>query len=588
MDQSLNLPQTFFKNATRHTSERAFYYCRTRDRRWVDMTWKKYQEDVVSLASWLHETGVQKGDRVALISANRPEWLIADMAIMSIGAVSVPIYATSSHADIEYILEHSGAKILLVDDLERIEFLKSYSIDRIVCFDRANRNLAQTFQAPLSFLSEIRRKRLKLDHLPFDLADDDQATIIYTSGTTGQPKGVMHSHGNLKAALPVIERYLKRDDGQPDRFFSFLPLSHVAELTLVFMGSVVKGSEVAFARSIDTLGEDLVRCRPTILLCVPRLWEKIYERINAGLITASPLKRGLFELAQNLGEMSRIDGDRVYKTQDKFPLFSKVSDVLVGKKLKAKLGLDRCRLLLTGAAPTRPEILRFFGSFGLVIREVYGLTENLCLGVLNDPDLSVMGSCGKAFRGNKVKIAEDQEILFKAPWNFQGYYKNPEASKEAYTEDGWLKTGDLGKLDEESRLTIIGRKKELLKTSGGKYVAPVPIEDRLKAWSVIRDAMVVGDERKYCVALISLDSEATNGKDSKQIKAEIKSHLKKINEPLASFETIKRVGVMKDGFSVENGSLTPTLKVKRGVVAKQKGDFIERLYSSEDVVIYEG
>lgn len=587
MKHQLTLTETFFTSADRHASERAFYYCRSRDRKWVEMTWKKYKEDVISLASWLDQVGIKRGERVALISANRPEWLIADLAIMTIGAVPVPIYATSSRQDIEYILEHSEAKVLIADDLERIDFLKKTPLDQLLLFDRAGRNLAQSFSAPISYLGEVRRKRLKQVSEPVAMQDDELATIIYTSGTTGRPKGVMHTHGNIKAALPVIEHYLKAPNDQPDRFFSFLPLSHVAELALVVFGSIVKGSEVAFARSVESLSEDLVRCRPTILLCVPRLWEKIYERIQAGLLTASPVKLNLFKVAKNLGELSRIEGSRIYREQSKIPLATKLSDVLVGNKLKARLGMDRCRLLLTGAAPTRPEIMKFFGSFGLVIREVYGLTENLCLGVLNDHDVSVIGSCGKAFRGNQVKIAEDEEILFKAPWNFKGYYKNEEATKEAFAEDGWLKTGDLGRLDEENRLTIVGRKKELLKTSGGKYIAPVPIEDRLKTWDAVQDAMIVGDDRKYCVALISLNPEVTTGKGQDELKNELKSHLKRINEPLASFETIKRVGVLKDNFSIEQGSLTPTLKVKRPEVAKQKSEFIEQLYGSGDLVIYE-
>ena len=207
--------------------------------------------------------------------------------------------------------------------------------------------------------------------------------------------------------------------------------------------------------------------------------------------------------------------------------------------------------------------------------------------MLNDPDLSVIGSCGKAFKGNEVRIADDQEILFKAPWNFKGYYKNPEATEEALTEDGWLRTGDLGSLDDESRLSIVGRKKELLKTSGGKYIAPVPIEDRLKEWSIIQDAMVVGDERKYCVALISLNPEHAAEFDEASLKKKMSEHLEKLNQPLASYETIKRVGIMSDPFSIEEGSLTPTLKVKRSVVVKQKMKFIEKIYGSKDTLIYE-
>jgi len=244
-------------------------------------------------------------------------------------------------------------------------------------------------------------------------------------------------------------------------------------------------------------------------------------------------------------------------------------------------------MFVTGAAPTRPEVMRFFGAFGVMIREVYGLTENLCLGVLNDAHEVIIGSCGKPFPGNEIRIAEDGEILFRAPWMFKGYYKNPVATHEVLSEDGWFATGDLGALDNEGRLRIVGRKKELLKTSGGKYVAPVPIEDNLKSHPIVKDAMIVGDGKKYCVALVSLEDETAKAFNSDERKEELKKLLLRVNENLASFESIKRVGVMKESFTIENGALTPTLKVKRSVVAKQKEEFIDRLYRSDDAVVYE-
>ncbi|SMF14760.1 AMP-dependent synthetase/ligase [Pseudobacteriovorax antillogorgiicola] len=584
MSEARFLPQIFFERAHHLARERAFHYCRPRDRKWVDMTWRKYREEVCILAGWLRSKGVKKGDKIALLSGNRPEWLITDMAIMSLGAVTVPVYATASQNDVTYIMEHSESSFLIVDTLDRAEMVKELNLEGVVTFDRGSKQQADGFKSPITAMADIRKEKKLAIENPIDLKDDDVATIIYTSGTTGRPKGVVHSHKNFAEGVKPTYDILKRDDGEVDRFFSFLPLSHVAERMLVVVGSIVSGSEVAFARSIDTLAEDLVRCRPTILLCVPRLWEKIYEKINAGLLVASPVKRAIFSLARRLGE-SRIQGDHIFARNDQ-KLPAKISDILVGKKLRTKLGLDRCRMLVTGAAPTRPEVMRFFGSFGMRIREVYGLTENLCLGVLNDSEEVVIGSCGKPFPGNEIKIAEDDEILFRAHWNFDGYYKNPEATAEVL-KDGWFHTGDLGKLDSDGRLRIVGRKKELLKTSGGKYVAPVPIEDSIKAEPCVAEAMVVGDERKYCVALISLNEEVIAGKDPSEYKEALKKHLESVNSPLASFETVKRVGVLKQGFSVEDGSLTPTLKVKRAVVADKKSNFIEKLYHSEDAVIFE-
>ncbi len=584
MANSNLLPEVFFKKSKELSHKRAFYYCRSTDLKWVDMTWSAYGEEVGILAGWLQKQGVGRGDKVAILSGNRPEWLISDLAIMSIGAISIPIYATSSQQDVTYILGHSESNFLLVDQLERIEIIKDIDIKNIVVFDRAPKHLSQSFTAKVHYYSEIRRqKKLKLEK-NVKLDRDDLCTIIYTSGTTGLPKGVMHTHGNFAAASEPLFHTLESHTGETDRYISFLPLSHVAERILVELGSIITGSEVAFARSIDTLGEDLVRCRPTILLCVPRLWEKIYEKIKSGLLVAPPVKKKLFKFAQSLGEKRIVDNCILAEKDSTWQ--AKLSDLLVGNKLKVRLGLDRCRMFITGSAPTRPEVMSFFGAFGVRIREVYGLTENLCLGVLNSPDESVIGSCGKVFAGNEMKIADDQEILFKAPWNFKGYYKNPQATEEAFV-DGWLATGDLGTVDEENRLTIVGRKKELLKTSGGKYVAPIPIEDRLKSDPLIQDAMVIGDERKYCVALVSLNLEIIGETPIHERKTKLKRHLGEVNEPLASYETIKRVGVMKNSFSVSKGSLTPSLKIKRTVVHTQHKDFIEVLYKSDESVIFE-
>lgn len=585
-----NLPELFFSQAKQRLNERAFYYCRQRDQKWVDMTWKKYRDEVIDLALWLQQKGIKPGDRVALLSSNRPEWIIADLAILSIGAVCVPIYATASPADMAYILQHSESKLLMVDYLERLETARDSALPDILVFDRASKKLAESFPSTVDMLGDARkigRDKRQGKQLPVALKDEDIAKIIYTSGTTGHPKGVVHTHGNFKAAAKVVKQYLQHPEGGSDRFFSFLPLSHVAEMVLVELGSIVTGQEIAFARSIDTLNEDLLRCRPTILLCVPRLWEKIYEKIQSGLLLASPLKKAVFSIGELLGDLGRVDGDQIYGGKPQISALAKASDLLVGDKLRQRLGLDRVRMFLTGAAPTRAAVMKFFGSFGIMIREVYGLTENLCLGVLNDPDMARVGRCGKPFAGGEMKLGEDGEILFRAPWNFKGYFKNEAATKEAMTDDGWLATGDLGEIDSEGFLKIVGRKKELLKTSGGKYIAPVPIEDKLKALPIIKDAMLVGDERKYCVALVSLNPENLEGADPKSKKNLIRDYLKEVNEPLASFETVKRVGVMSDEFSVEAGTLTPTLKVKRKVVLEKQAKFIETLYGSSDPVIYQ-
>lgn len=579
----ITLPGKLFEQAGRFPDQQAFYYCRTRDHKWVTMTWKRYRDEVAALAQWLLQQGVSKGDRIALLSPNRPEWIITDLAILSVGAVSVPIYATTSPADVSYILDHSESKMLFIDNLDRIPYLSDKKLGLIVCFDKAPKRQMEGYTSRVAALSSVLHDARSQFQKPVDLDEEDVATIIYTSGTTGTPKGVIHTHGNLAAAMRSLEPILAHAPGQPDRYFSFLPLSHVAERVLVEVGSILTGSEVSFARSIDTLAEDLQRCRPTIVLCVPRLWEKVYEKINANILIANPVKKGMFHLAKSLGAR-RMIGNHVplERSRQWGPL---VSDLLVGKKLREKLGFDRCRMFLTGSAPTRGEVMRFFASFGIVLREIYGLTENLCLGVQNEAEESVIGSCGRPFEGNEMRLAKDGEIQFRAPWMFKGYYKNPEATAEVLDADGWFSTGDLGDITPDGRLRIVGRKKELLKTSGGKYIAPVPIENSLKGFSLIKEAVVIGDDKKYCVALVTLDEDAIRSKDVETYKDELKSHLKKVNEELASYSSIKRIGVIKEGFTVENNSLTPSMKLKRNVIVDRYTDFIETIYKSEDTVI---
>lgn len=582
------LPQTFFEKAAATPTAAAFLFYDKSAKVWREMPWSEYQRQVCQLAGWLVKEGVKKGDCVAIISSNRPEWMIADLAILSIGAISVPIYSTSTRKDIEYILQHSESQIMFADTRERAAMGSGVGMRAAVTFDEpqgsklspvnASRviTLAAALQEPVTAIKQ-----------PAKISPNDLATIIYTSGTTGTPKGVMHTHGNLTESMgPVLAVLNEGEKTGTDRFFSFLPLSHVAERILVQLGSIYSGSEVAFARSVDTLGEDLVACRPTILLCVPRLWEKIYEKIRNGLKTASPVKRGVFALAIKLGS-SRISGRDIFRNRNN-SISAKISDVLVGKKLRDKLGMDKTRLLLTGSAPTRPDVMKFFASFGLLIREVYGLTENLCLGTFNEHEHIVIGSCGRLFDGNEIKIADDQEIMFRASWMFKGYYKNPEATAEALSKDGWFATGDLGVYDTKTGLlSIVGRKKELLKTSNGKYVAPVPIEDKLKSNTLITDAMVVGDNEKFCIALVALDPEQTKNGEREAKISELKQHLAETNQNLPNHEQVRRIGILKHGFSVEAGTLTPSLKLKRKFALETNKDFARRVYESSEVVMFE-
>jgi long-chain acyl-CoA synthetase len=576
-----HIPETLFSQCKKFSSRRAFTYPQHKTGLWFEMTWAQYLEKVCKVAGWLKSQGIKKGDRVALISGNRPEWFIVDMAILSIGAVSVPIYSTLAERDVTFILEHAQCEFVFCDDQDRANVVKTAQAKTIVLFEQPAAKDAR-FVTLKSILEGTTSPITTYEVI----SDSDMASIIYTSGTTGTPKGVVHTHGTFRHAMGAIVDIIQTPDPNvPDIMFSFLPLSHVAERMLVEMGSLFCGCEVGFANSIKTVMEDMGKIRPTILLCVPRLWEKIYEKVKLGLTSASPVKKTLFSLSEKLGGV-RLSGNEVFADRGN-SLSAQIGNALVGKKIRTKLGMDRCRMVLTGSAPTRSDVMKFFASFGLCIREVYGLTENLCLGTLNDADHMVIGSCGKNFVGGETRIAADGEIQFKAPWNFTGYYKNEAATAEAIIDGGWFATGDLGSIDDKGYLRIVGRKKELLKTSGGKFIAPVPIEDLFKADPFIGDAMVVGDDRKYCVVLISFDTEVAGAIDPKSKKDHLLDVLNRVNQNLASYESIKKIGVMNQPFSVENGTLTPTLKLKRSVAVKQKASLVEAVYASTEMIVYE-
>ena len=570
------LPEHFFAQAAHRQAAMAFTYCRPGEDRWITMSWNRYRDEVASLAAWLQKHGVSHGEKIAMISSNRPEWMISDLAILSVGAVTIPIYPNSSVGDVQYVLEHSEARWLIVDKIERVKSLNLVSLEGVLVF-----NPFESSDPKVHAYASATREGSAQIKAPVKVAPDDLATIIYTSGTTGRPKGVMHTHRNLSEAMASSYEIIESPEGVTDRYFSFLPLSHVAERVLVEMGSISTGSEVAFARSVDTLAEDLPICQPTILLCVPRLWEKMQEGIVSKVGKAAPLAKFIFKAAGFMGS-SRIEGTRI-DASVQAGIFPALADALVGKKLRARLGLGRTRLFVTGSAPTRPDLQKFFAGFGMVIREVYGLTENLCCGVLNNDEEIFVDSCGKIFSGNKMRIAADGEIQFRAPWMFTGYYKNEAATREVLADDGWFSTGDLGKIDSNGRLFILGRKKEMIKTSNGKYVAPVPIEDSIKSNPIIKDVLMVGDGRKFCIALVTLDPELRKGDESIALKDWIGT----VNKPLASHEAVKKVGVLSEGFTIENGCLTPTMKVKRSFVTQTHEAFIDRVYAASDFVVIE-
>jgi long-chain acyl-CoA synthetase len=595
----MQLTELFYQRASELGQSPALTFFDNKKNVWQTKTWKQYAEEAKKIAYWLKSPqggGVQKGDRVALISPNRYEWLVTDLAILSIGAISVPIYPTSTVQDMTYIIDHADVHVVFTDRIDRIRGILGRPFRKIVefCCDSNQDDPAAENAADESYVSWggiLSTSNHQLEK-PIEVSSEDVATIIYTSGTTGRPKGVVHTYQNFSWALRVDQEILLRNAeekldiniyGNQDRFFSFLPLSHVAERILIEVGSILCGGEVFFARSIDTIADDLAQCRPTVFMCVPRLWEKMYEKIHEEVQKRGKIGRRIFDIAVRAGSV-RLEGDRIKSHIGNHPLV-KISDVLVGNRLRARLGLDRCRILATGAAPIRPDVMGFFASLGLSIREVYGLTENFTFGTLNMPGDIAIGSCGVPFPFNKIRIADDGEIQFKAPWMFKGYYREPELTREVLSDDGWFATGDLGQIDAKGHLKIIGRKKELIKTSGGKFIAPVPIENRFKDLPYIKDVVVIGDHYKYCVALVALEEGIAL--TEQQIRHKLGEYMESVNAGLASFETIKRIGVMRESLTISNGFLTPTLKIRRAALQQKKADFIQSVYNEHEQIIFE-
>jgi len=568
---------------------------------WKASTWKTYTTEVRTAARALMTLGIGteseegKASCACILGFNRPEWCIFDVAAMAAGGVPAGIYTTCSPPEVAYIVSHTEAKVVLVEnheqwkkieqerdegnlpDLEKVVLMKGndpVDDDMVLTWDAFNALADETSDEDL----DARIDGLKLDQL---------ATLIYTSGTTGPPKGVMLSHENLawtaECAIDMVEA------GPNDVAVSYLPLSHIAEQMFTIHVPATGGMQVYFAESIPKVADNLKEVQPTVLFAVPRIWEKFYAGVTEKLGQATGLKAKLVEWARETGAEVNALKNRGQEPAGflaiKYGFFSK----RVYGKLKEALGLSRARVCVSGAAPISAEIIQFFSGLDVMIREVYGQSEDTGPTSFNLPGKTKIGSVGPPIPGAEVKIAEDDEILIKGKNVFLGYYKNPEATAETLV-DGWLHSGDLGKIDADGFLHITGRKKDLIITAGGKNIAPKNIESALKDLNIIGEAVVIGDRRKYLTALISLDPEKAkefakeHGLDddqlaeSPQLIGHIQEHVDKVNKNLARVEQIKKFKVLDKPFSIEGGELTPTLKVKRKVVNENYADEIETLY----------
>ena len=570
---------------------------------WHDVTWAQYGEKVRQVAMGLISLGFKKGECVSIISENRPEWVYADFGIMSAGGVTAGVYATNSPEQCGYVVQNSGSRFYFAENEEQfdktLKFRKDTPcLEKVIVMEmeglkRFKDTLLMSFDDLLRMGKEYDEKHPGLfEQRLREVKPDDLAVLIYTSGTTGPPKGAMLTHSNLLYMSEAMEEANPIRDG--DETLSYLPLCHVFEQLFTVMINVRFGTVCNFIESPDTVMDNMKEVSPTVTCGVPRIWEKYASGIMIRMSDATWLKRMIFKASMGIG-MKYAGLKLNFKP---IPLYLKTAYlaayVAVFRKLKERLGFDRVRVAYSGAAPISPDVLKFFNAIGLPLIEGYGQTEGTGVTSVSQKGRLKIGKVGQPLPGVEVKIAEDGEILVKGPGIFKGYFKNPEATAETL-KDGWLHSGDVGELDADGFLKITDRKKDLIITAGGKNIAPQNIENQLKFSSYINDAVVIGDRKKYLVALIAIDEEnvikyAQNHKiqfgtygsltQAPEIKQLIQTEVDRVNKSLAQVEQVKKFAIIPKKLYEEDGEVTPTMKVKRKSINEAYKDIIEKMYKS--------
>ncbi len=564
-----------------------------------DMTFADFGARVREVFAGFAHLGIQRGDRIAVVSESRPEWLISEFAALALGAIWVPMFPTLTAQQIEFIVNDCEAKLLIAsNDLQLGKALKLIgNCPSLKTLMLLNSQTKLATPSSIRFLHSKDLSALKGSTFDFErearkATSHDTVTIIYTSGTTGNPKGVMLSHGNIMAniegALGAIPKLT--DD---DIALSFLPLCHAFEhIAMHFF--FYRGMTVAFAESADTVADNLLEIRPTIMTGVPRFYERIHTRIMRMREKLPPLKRQVFDWALRIGTQNglALEGNSVPIAAR---LLKPIADVLVLKKIRERTG-GRIRFFVSGAAALPAEVGRAFAAFGLPIIEGYGLTETSPVLSVNPYYKLKWGTVGKPLHNVEIKIDNDGEILARGPNVMQGYYKQPEATRDMIDNDGWLHTGDIGALDPEGYLKITDRKKHIFVSSGGKNIAPAPIESLLGESRFIHQIMLLGDKRPFCTALIvpdfdalreaGLGHDALSGDDSSSqmlatneaVRTAIGRELDRLQSGIASYERVRRFMLLPDQFTIENGMMTPTLKIRRKAVEERYRELIDAMY----------
>jgi long-chain acyl-CoA synthetase len=566
---------------------------------WRQYTWSEYAQRAARVGLGLRRLGVRPGDRVAVHSENRPAWLLADLGAQGIGAATVGIYPTSPAAEVEYLLNHSGARVLVAEDEEQLDKAMAVrerlsALEKIVVVDtRGVRVLDDPMVMTFADLEKLGTETEEVNWVRCveGLEPGAVATIVYTSGTTGPPKGAMLTHANLKAAGDV---FLDAFGGRPDdEVLSYLPLCHVAERLTSSIDALHAGYIVNFGEGGESFAEDLREVQPTVFLGVPRVWEKMLATVQIKMADASRLKRLSYRFWLRRGQRlapKRMRGrlgpiDRVVAV---------VGHLFLYRSLRERLGLGRVRVAISGAAPIAPQVLEFFWALGVPVREGYGQTEGTAVATYTPAGDVRIGKVGKALPSVEVRIADDGEILVRSPAVFLGYFEDEAATRATVDADGWLHTGDVGELDGDDFLTITDRKKDIIITGGGKNISPSEIENRLKVSPFVREAVVIGDRRKYLTALIGIEGDTVGDWASRhhvpfttyrdlsskpEVRELIEQWVQQVNGELAQVETIKRFELLPKELDHEEGELTATQKVKRAAIADEFADLIDRMYT---------
>jgi long-chain acyl-CoA synthetase len=575
---------------------------------WQEVSWRDYWEQVELAAHGLSALGVAPGDRVAIHSENRPEWLYADVATVAVRAVTVGLYPTNPPAEVAYLLADSGAKVLVAEDQEQVDKALEVKdrlpgLERIVYVEprgvRTYDDPALLSWAELLELGRASRDRHPglLEELAAQVAGDDVATLIYTSGTTGPPKGAMLTVANIDFATQVLVDGggFFEGPGPEDVTLSYLPLCHVAERIATEWVNAAAGTQVHFAESIETVQDNLREVQPTLFFAVPRIWEKVRATVEIKMASASPLKRANYRLW--MGQAARIGaelvangGTHTRSTRLRYAL----GYPFLFRSLRKRLGLARCRFAGSGAAPIAPELLQWFYGLGVVIHEIYGMTENSAVATANRAGRVKVGTVGEPHPGAEVRVDEEQgEILTRHPAVFTGYWGKPDKTAEVLGADGWLRTGDVGEWVDGTHLRVVDRLKDILITSGGKNVSPSEIENSLKFSPYVREAVVLGDRRQYLTALIGIELDTVGEwaqrrrlpfttyrdlSEKPEVLALVQEVVDDTNQRLSSPERIKRFRLIPKELDHEDGELTATQKVKRAAIADAFGELIESMY----------